>query len=271
MGFVELEVVPFVPFTRRSKSSSPLSAPFDASKPETPPKDMKSSLRGACEPRLVPMSSWRALVCSASTREERLLIRSMKDWNCFRSRRGPRAMVQSIGKIFPATNSRSATAPTRFKTFRAATITAGSFVLIALISGTIFSCIVYLSNALELVAFAWVVAMPFRSSSPEPSGEPPQSITNASNPRTLIPRLLVLLKTVAMTGKSSFLMVLKSRIGNAIGKLLRAESTSACVGDSMEMWIIGRISILISMLPLYIQSRAGLSEMKALTIFELFP
>lgn len=169
----------------------------------------------------------------------------MKDWNCLRSRRGPRAIVHKIGRMSDATNSRSATTPTRLKTFKAATMTAGSFVLIALISGTIFSCIVYLSKTLELFVFR-AANMPFRSSSALGSEDPPQRITNASSPRTLIPKLLVLLKTVAITGNSSFLIVLKSRIGKAMGRLLRAESTIACVGDSMAIWIMGRISIWVS-------------------------
>ena len=45
-----------------------------------------------------------------------------------------------------------------------------------------------------------------------------------------------------MTGKSSFLIVEKSRTGNMIGKLRSEESTILCVGDSMARVMIGKIS-----------------------------
>jgi hypothetical protein len=45
-----------------------------------------------------------------------------------------------------------------------------------------------------------------------------------------------------MTGKSSFLIVEKSRTGNMIGKLRSEASTILCVGDSMARVMIGRIS-----------------------------
>jgi hypothetical protein len=47
----------------------------------------------------------------------------------------------------------------------------------------------------------------------------------SENIHTLIPRLLVLLKTDAMTGKSSFLIVEKSRTGSMVGKLRNEAST----------------------------------------------
>lgn len=75
-----------------------------------------------------------------------------------------------------------------------------------------------------------------------PSEVPPQRVTKASSPRTFMPRLDVLLNTEAITGKSSFLMVLKSRTGRMIGRLRSAASTMECVGDSMASWIMGRIS-----------------------------
>jgi len=74
------------------------------------------------------------------------------------------------------------------------------------------------------------------------SAEPPQRMTKASSPRTLIPRLDVLVKTDATMGNSSFLIVLKSRIGRIIGRLRRAASTIEWVGDSMARCIIGRMS-----------------------------
>lgn len=140
-----------------------------------------------------------------------------------------------------ATNSESAIPPTCLRTFSAAIATAGSFVLIARISGTIFSCIVYLSRGVEVIFL--VEAKPSRPSLPAAgSFVPPQRILNASRTRTLIPRLLVFVNTAAMTGKSSFLIVEKSRIGRTIGKLRKAASTNPCVGDSMEIATIGKIS-----------------------------
>jgi len=75
------------------------------------------------------------------------------------------------------------------------------------------------------------------------SADPPHNMTKASKPLTLMPRLLVLPNTEAMTGKSSFFIVLKSRIGKIAGRLLRAESTIEWVGDSIASWIMGNISI----------------------------
>lgn len=218
---------PAFPFTRRSKSISPPSAPLlDVPNALVPPKDMKSSLRAAPEP-FVPESSCSFLVCSVSTRDERLLMRSMNDWNCFRSRSGPKLMLHNTGRMSKATKSASATPPTCLKTLSAAIATAGSFVLIALMRGRIFSCIVYLSKAVEeLFLLALGFMIPSRPSLLDAgSFVPPQSVTNASNPRTLIPRLLVLVKTEAMTGNSSFLIVEKSSTGRTIGRLRSEAST----------------------------------------------
>lgn len=147
-----------------------------------------------------------------------------------------------------ATKSRSAIEPTCLSTFKAAIATAGSFVLIALIRGTIFSCIVYLSRALDPFVFVGATTPLRPSSFGCDSGDPPHSITKACKPLTLIPKLLVLLNTVAITGNSSFLIVLKSSIGSIMGKARSAASTIACVGDSMARTTRGRISTDLSAL-----------------------
>ena len=233
---------PAFPFTRLSKSISPLSAVLLDAKAFGAPNDMKSSSPLALDP-LMPDSSESFLVCSDSTRVDKLLIRSMKDWNCLRSSNGPKLMPHNTGRISIATNSSSATAPTCRRTFKAAMATAGSFVLIPLMRGRIFSCIVYLSRAVELL-FLLAFMMPSRPSLlPAGSAEPPQRITNASSPRTLMPRLLVLLKTEAITGNRSFFMVEKSSTGRITGRLRREASTILCVGDSMARRIMGRISV----------------------------
>lgn len=74
-----------------------------------------------------------------------------------------------------------------------------------------------------------------KASSPSSSASdvPPHRTTNAWQPRTLMAKLLVLLNTAAMTGNSSFLMVLKSRTGRIDGRPLKAASTTAGVGASM--------------------------------------
>ena len=101
----------------------------------------------------------------------------------------------------------------------AAIMTAGSFVLIALTSGTTFSCTVYLSKILLLFFLADAVSFP------------PQSVLRASRPRILIIKLDVLANTVAITGKSSFLMVEKSSFGNMMDRLSSVLSMMADVGD----------------------------------------
>lgn len=143
-----------LPLTRLSKSSSV--APFESSVvPATAPKDMKSSF--AIEAPLDWPSSCSFLVCSSSTRADNDLIRSMNCLNCSRFSSGPRLMCHNVGRISMATKSASATCPTTLHTFRAAIMTAGSFVLIALMSGMIFSCIVYLSSAVDEDVFLFCV------------------------------------------------------------------------------------------------------------------
>lgn len=151
-------------------------------------------------------------------------------------------MFHNIGRISMATNSASAILPTTRSTFSAAIITAGSLVLMTLISGTIFSCIVYLSSALEDDDFALRSLSPSRPSSSFGSLEPPHSITNACNPLTLIARLFVRLKIVAMTGKSSFFMVLKSSTGRITGSDRKAASITDGVGDSKAVPTMGSMS-----------------------------
>lgn len=244
--FVELfDIGDALPLTRRSKSSGV--APFVASNvvPVTPPKPRKSSFTAGADttPPFVTASSCNFFVCSSSTLRDSDLISCIKLWNCLRSNSGPKLIFHRIGKISIATNSASATSPMTRRTPRAAIITAGSLVLMALMRGTIFSCIVYLSSALDEEAFFFSGASPSRPSSPElVSLEPPHNMTKARQPRTLIAKLFVLLKTVATTGKSSFLIVLKSRIGNTSGSPRNAASTSDGVEDSIVLRIMGRIS-----------------------------
>lgn len=49
-------------------------------------------------------------------------MRSMKDWNWFRSSNGPRLILHKTGRMSIATKSVSAIPPTTRKTFKAATI-----------------------------------------------------------------------------------------------------------------------------------------------------
>lgn len=232
--------VPVPPLTKRSKSISGSSDPAADGNADAAPNDIKSSVPFALTP-LVPDSSCNFFVCSVSTRTDRLLISSIKAWNCCRFSNGPKLIFHNIGRISMATKSASAMVPICLRTFSAAIATAGSFVLIARISGTIFSCIVYLSRGVEV--FFLVAPIPSRPSLLEAgSFEPPQRTTKASRPRTLIPRLLVFVNTEAITGNSSFFMVEKSRIGKTTFKLRNAASTSACVGESIEIATIGSIS-----------------------------
>ena len=73
------------------------------------------------------------------------------------------------------------------------------------------------------------VEIPLKSSesSGSPSLDPPHRVTNASSPRTLMPRLLVLLKTAATVGKSSFFMVEKSNVARMVGRHPKDLSTIA--------------------------------------------
>jgi len=241
--FKALEEPPdaMLPLTRASKSTSP-SPPFvEEVNAGTLPKDMKSSLLFVCP--FEPARSCSFRDCSDSTRAERLLMSSMKAWNCCRLSRGPRLMLHNTGRTSIATKSASTTVPTCRRTLRDANATAGSLVLIPLMRGTIFSCIVYLSRAVDELCFFAFVAIPSRPSLPPGASLlPPHSTTKASSPRTLIPRLLVLLKTAAITGNSSFFIVEKSMTGSILGRLLSAASTILCVGDSMARWMIGRMS-----------------------------
>jgi hypothetical protein len=89
-------------------------------------------------------------------------------------------MLHRTGRISIATNSASAALPTTLNTCSAANMTAGSLVLMALTKGTIFSCIVYLSRAVDDDVFLLSCVKPSRpSSSSAPSADPPQRITNA--------------------------------------------------------------------------------------------
>lgn len=235
--------IPPFPLTRASKSSG-LSPLVLLSKvvPVTPPNARKSSLGAAFAPLEVPDSSCSFLVCSSSTRLESSLISAMNVWNCFKSNSGPKLMLHSTGRMSIATKSASATCPTIRKTFKAAIMTAGSFVLIALIRGTIFSCMVYLSRAVDDEVFLFSCSSPLRPSSLAASLDPPHRTTNDCKPRTLIAKLFVLLKTVATTGNNSFLIVLKSSAGKTLGKVLKAASTMECVGHSIAAMITGKIS-----------------------------
>ena len=86
---------------------------------------------------------------------------------------------------------------------------------------------------LLIFGFDWDSPMPFNPS-PSVTWLPPHKVLSASRPLILIPKLLVLLKTAAMIGKTSFLMVEKSRDDNMTGSVPRAASTTEWVGDSNE-------------------------------------
>lgn len=234
-----------LPLTSASKSPSlpPVPLPLSNAVPVTPPKARKSSLEPAVPALACPDSSCSFLVCSSSTRRESFLMSSMNVWNCFRSSNGPRLMLHRIGSISMATKSASADSPTMRRTLSAANMTAGSFVLMALTRGTILSCMVYLSSALDEDVFFLFSTRPLSPSSADAvSVEPPHRMTKACRPRTLMARLFVRLKTVATTGKSSFLMVLKSRTGRMDGSVRSAASTMECVGHSTAARTTGRIS-----------------------------
>jgi len=239
-GFAE-PPPPVFPLTSISKSVSlvPLAS---SEEPAMAPNDIKSSLTAEVVPLPSTDRSCSFLVCSSSTLLDSDLMSPIKFWNCFRFKWGPKLMAQRMGSISIATKSESATLPMTFRVFSAAIITAGSFVLIALTRGTIFSCIVYLSRTLDVDVF-FSGPKPSRPSSPESSLEPPQRETKACRPLTLMARLLVLLKMVAMTGNSSLLIELKSKTGNIVGKLRNAASTRLGVLDSNATNTTGRISI----------------------------
>ncbi|KIH90263.1 hypothetical protein SPBR_00315 [Sporothrix brasiliensis 5110] len=254
---------PVLPLTSRSKSSStspPPPPPTSKAEPPIPaPNDENSSMRAAlpfkeewAAAASTPDSSCSLRTCSSSTRDDSVLISFINAWNCFRFRSGPRLMVHSTGKSSNATKSASTMPPTTRKTFRASIITAGSLVLMPLISGTIFSCMVYLSSAVD-VDVPRLGSLPLSPSRPSPppssvlSGEPPHRMTNACRPRILIARLLVLLKMAATTGNSSCLIVLKSSTGSMAGTLRSAASTTAGVGESSAVATMGKTSSLNSL------------------------
>ena len=175
-------------------------------------------------------SSLNLRICSCSIFEEAALITPMYCWNCCKLSRGPRLKLQRRGRTSVAKYCESQILPTCLKTFKAAIITAGSFVLTAFRSGTTFSWIVYLSNTTLLCgleAFGPLV-VPSRPSPISLSVEfcnPPQSKTNASSPRTFMARLLVLANTDATTGKTSCLIVEKSRTSSIVERQFRDLST----------------------------------------------
>ena len=126
-------------------------------------------------------------------------------------------------------------------------MTAGSLVLIPFRSGTTFSCCVNLSR-LEMFVFAASRAfvIPERSSlavAAVPSIAPHRT-ANASRPLTLMPRLLVFVKTFEITGNKSCLTVEKSSTGNTTDKVESAASTSECVVDCIAACTTGRTSSL---------------------------
>lgn len=242
-------LVVFFPRTRRSKSFAPTS--LFAAEPKSPlvePTFIRSFDLVSVAALVFDEISRSFLICSCSILEEICLIRSMKDWNCCKLRRGPRLKDHRIGKASKARKSASAILPTCLKSARAAIMTAGSFVFMAFSNGTTFSCTVYLSSTALLFALEGFVDCIFPSRSSPASGslscEPPQRTTKAPKPRTLMPRLLVLLKTAATVGNSSFLMVEKSRIERMIGTQPSDLSTIACVGDSKPRCNIGSISMI---------------------------
>lgn len=194
-------------------------------------------------------SSCSFLICSVSIFVDSFLIRSMKHLNCCRFRSGPRLKFHRIGRTSVARKSASAIEPTCLKTLRAAIITAGSLVFMALRRGTTFSWTVNLSRAVPEVAgfFGSALSTPeSSSSSAAASTVPPHRTTRASRPLTLMPRLLVLLTTVPTTGNRSCFTVVKSSTGRTTDKLWSALSTKLCVLDSMAKRTIGRTSSLNS-------------------------
>ena len=136
-----------LPKTKRSKSSEvpPKSSfPFDPFIGENEPCPADLGLVTVFAE--LEESSLSFLVCSRSILLESDLINVMNAWNCCKSNSGPKLKFQSTGKTSIAKKSESAIWPTCWKTLSAAIMTAGSFVLIALTSGTIFSCTVNLSR-----------------------------------------------------------------------------------------------------------------------------
>ena len=122
-----------------------------------------------------------------------------------------------MGRTSIARKSESAILPTCLKTAKAATITAGSLVLMPFRSGTTLSWTVYLSRIALSGTFVPAKLL---------LGDPPHSTLKASSPRTLIARLLVLVNTAATIGKRSFFMVEKSKMARNVAMQERDLSTS---------------------------------------------
>ena len=208
------------PNTSRSKSTSPTL------------KEPSGSVEGILI-RLLDRTVSRLLVelearsrnfldCSCSIFKEIVLMSVIYAWNCSRLSRGPRLKLHKVGNIFMARKSTSAIFPTSLNTVKAAIITAGSFVLMPLRRGTTFSCTVYLSRIAPFEAFVPVELM---------AGLRPQRIPRASRPRTLIDKLLVLVKTLDTIGNRSFLIVEKSSMPRIDERQVRDLSTTEWVGD----------------------------------------
>ena len=70
-----------------------------------------------------------------------------------------------------------------------------------------------------------------------------------------MPRLLVLLNTVATTGNNSFLIVEKSRTLTMIGSDLKDASTKEGAGDSIAITTIGSISIGIALVTTFVKMK----------------
>lgn len=174
-------------------------------------------------------SSRSFFVCSCSILADNVWMRCMNSLNWLMFSNGPRLKLHNKGSTSTAKKSESTILPTCLNTARAAIITAGSLVLIAFSEGTIFSCIVNLSNTAVLFRLDEGSFRAPSSPSPRSSGSPldgpPHRITKASKPRTLIPKLAVLLKTAATTGKTSCLMVEKSKMSRIVGRQPRDLST----------------------------------------------
>ena len=194
---------PPFPNTSRVKSSSPTPLPAGEKGPSLGRAIRSVGAEDVANSLVLPDSAAKARnlrVCSDSMRPEVVLMSSMNCVNCAMLSSGPNANAHRMGSTSVARKSASAICPICLNAARAAIMTAGSFVFMAFMSGTIFSWTVYLSRIADL-------APDDESSSVSFSLDPPQRITNASRPRTLMARLLVRENTAATTGKSSFLMV----------------------------------------------------------------
>lgn len=234
-ALLELDVIA-LPRTKRSKSDRVFSTSVPPFAVSIIPNKLELLFLGLPE-SFEEESDCSFFVCCCSTFEERDFIKSMKRPNCWTLSRGPRLKFHNVGMTSRAMNSVSTIWPTCRNTFKAAIMTAGSFVLMAFSKGTILSWTVYLSRIEvepDLVCWGLLEAPGKSPSKVEGSSftDPPHKITNASRPRTLMARLLVLLKTAAMGGKTSSFTVEKSRIGSITGRHRIEASTSEWVLDS---------------------------------------